>query len=68
MKDSWCRHEQERFSGNEKRCTQPCSMQPAFIAWWRNGKTVKNSSRRMKRDRKQGIERNGALLSASTDA
>ena len=26
---------QKRLSRNEERCTQPCSTQPAFTAWWR---------------------------------
>ena len=34
----------KRFSGNEKRCTQP-----AFIAWWRSGKTVEKSSHSQKK-------------------
>ena len=29
----------------ERKCMQPCNMQPASIAWWRNGKIVKNSLR-----------------------
>ena len=59
-----------------EECTQLCSSKPAFTAWWRNGKIVQKSSRSQKKSgplwtRKewnQGIERNGVLLSASTDA
>ena len=29
-------------AGKERRCTRPCSMQPAFTAWWKNGKTVRS--------------------------
>ena len=29
----------------EKKCTQPCSTQPACTVWWKNGTIVKNSSR-----------------------
>ena len=36
---------------NEKRCTQLCSVQPAFTVWWSNGKIVKNS----RRSRKKGF-------------
>ena len=32
----------------EKRCMQPCSMQPAFTVWWKTGRTVKSSSRSQK--------------------
>ena len=32
----------------EKRCMQPCSMQPAFTVLWKNGRTVKSSSRSLK--------------------
>ena len=46
---SWRRQEQKRFSRNEKRRTQLCSTQPAFRAWWRNRKIVKNSSRSQKK-------------------
>ena len=28
-----------------KKCPQPCSMQPAFTVWWKNGGIVKSSSR-----------------------
>ena len=33
----------------EKKCTQLCSMRPSFTVWWRNGKTVKNSSHSQKK-------------------
>ena len=59
----------------EKKCLQPCSMQPAFTVWWRNGKTVKNSNHSRKKNGslrtrkwwKQGIEWSGVPLLASTD-
>ena len=38
------KHRQPIELKREKKCTQPCSMQPVFIAWRRSGKTVKNSS------------------------
>ena len=44
MKDSWRRPEQKRFSRNEKRCTQPCSTQPAFhcmVEEWKDFEEVK---------------------------
>ena len=44
MKDLWRKQRQKQFNKREKRCTQPCSVQPAFAVWWRNGKIVKNSS------------------------
>ena len=34
---------QEQYSRKERRCTQLCSMQPASIAWSKNGKIVKSS-------------------------
>ena len=44
----------ERFmakqsSRSEKKSTQPCSMQPAFTVWWKNGRVVKSSNRSQKR-------------------
>ena len=33
MKDLWHGQEQKRSSRREKKCTQHCSTQPAFIAW-----------------------------------
>ena len=33
MEGLWRRHEQARSSTKEKKFSQPCSMQPAFIAW-----------------------------------
>ena len=40
----------------EKKCTQPCNMQPVFTVWWKNGKIAKNLSRSQKRSgRKRSI-------------
>ena len=33
----------------EKKCTQPCSMHPAFTVWWKNGRIVRSSSRSQKK-------------------
>ena len=33
----------------EKKCTQPCSMQPAFTVWWKKGRIVLSSSRSQKK-------------------
>ena len=44
MKVLWHRRKQVPSSRREKRCTQPCRMQPVFIAWWKSGGTVNNSS------------------------
>ena len=33
----------------EKKCAQPCSMQPAFTVWWKNGRIVKSSSQIQKK-------------------
>ena len=41
----WHRRGQVLFNVKEKKGTQPCSRQPVFTAWRRNGRTVKNSSR-----------------------
>ena len=41
-KGLWQKREQRQRSRSEKRCTQPCSTQPGFTVWWRNGKIVKN--------------------------
>ena len=32
-----------------EKCTQPCSRQPAFTVWWKNGRIVKSSSRSQKK-------------------
>ena len=37
-------------SKKEKTCTQPCSTQPAVIAWWMNERIVKNYSQSQKQD------------------
>ena len=42
----------------QEKCTQPCSTQPVF-AWWRNGKTVKSSSRSQKKKGFRGQEKRG---------
>ena len=60
----------------EKRCMQPCSMQPAFTVLWKNGRTVKSSSRSLKncghswtrKKRRRSIERSGVLKPTSIDA
>ena len=59
MKDSWRRQEQKRSSSKEKKYMQLCSMQPAFTVWWRNGRTVKNSSRSPKKMDPCGQEKRG---------
>ena len=51
-------------AGKRRRVWSPCSTQPVFTAWWRNGMTVKNSSRSHKKiglswTRKQSMERSG---------
>ena len=56
----------------EEREEVCAALQPAFTAWWRSGKTVKNSSRDQKKSGLlwtggRGIERNGELLPASID-
>ena len=38
MKESWRRKERVRSSRREKKGTQPCSRQPAFIVRWQNGR------------------------------
>ena len=48
-KGLWRKREEKQYSRSEMRCTQVCSMQPAFTVWWRNGKIVKNSSRNRKK-------------------
>ena len=69
--------QQEREREREKRCTQPCSTRlAAFTVWWRNGKTVKMSSRSQKKNesswirtvRKRSIEWSGVLQPAGIDA
>ena len=63
-------------AGVEKRCMQPCSMQPAFTALWKNGRTVKSSSRSRKKSgpswtrkaRRRNIERSGVLRPTSIDS
>ena len=41
--------EQRQSSRSEQRCMQLCSMQPAFTAWWKIGRTVMSSSRSRKK-------------------
>ena len=56
-----------------ERCEWPYSTQPAFTAWWENGKIVKSSSRRRKKstfswvrkEKKRNIEPNGVLRPTS---
>ena len=36
--------EQARPRRKEKKCMQPCNMQPAFTVWWKNGRIVKKLS------------------------
>ena len=45
----WRRLELAQSSRKEKGCTQRCNMWPAFIVWWRTGKTVKNSNKSQKK-------------------
>ena len=40
---------QRQSSRSEHRCMQLCSMQPAFTAWWKIGRTVMSSSRTRKK-------------------
>ena len=40
---------QRQSSRSEQRCMQLCSMQPAFTAWWKIGRTVMSSSRSRKK-------------------
>ena len=42
-KGSWRKQEQRQCSRSEKRCMQRCSVQPAFTAQWKNGRTVMSS-------------------------
>ena len=57
MKDLWHRREQNRSNRREKMCAQPCSMQPTFTVWWRNGKTAKNLSSSRKKMGLRGQEK-----------
>ena len=41
--------EQRQSSRSEQRCMQLCSMQQAFTAWWKIGRTVMSSSRSRKK-------------------
>ena len=40
---------QRQSSRSEKRCMQPCSLQPAFTVWWKSVRIVKSSSRSQKK-------------------
>ena len=60
------RRERERRS----KCTQPCSMQPAYTVWWKNGRIVWSSSRSIcgKEKRNDGIIKpNGVPRPTSID-
>ena len=56
-KDFWRKRGQKRCSNREMKCMQPCSTQPAFTAWWKNGKTVKSSSRSQKKSENSWIRK-----------
>ena len=59
----------------KKKCTQLCSMLPAFTAWLRNGKIAKCSSQSQRKNgfswkskgRKRSVERSGVLRPTSID-
>ena len=73
MEVLWRRQEQALSSKKEMKCTQPCSTQPVFIAWWKNGKIAKNLSLSQERSgsswnrkrRKRSIKRSGASQQTS---
>ena len=77
MKDLWHKQEQAGFDKGGKKCTQPCSLQPVFTAWWRNGRTdceeLKPQSKEneflwTREEKEQSIERSGVLRQISIDA
>ena len=51
--------EQRQSSRSEQGCMQPCSVQLAFTAWWKIGRTVMSSSRSRKKSDCCGPEKRG---------
>ena len=75
MAKSTAKTVQQEREREKKKCLQPWSTQPAFTAWWKNGKIVKSSSRnqkksgfsRIRKRRKRNIERSRVLMPTSID-
>ena len=77
MKNSWCRQEQNTVQQEEKMCTQPVQYTASFhclVEEWKDCEEIKPQPKEtwtfvdQREVRRQGTERNGVLLSASTDA